>query len=47
MKGLPPAQTAAEATFQALQQKKLSKKINYAVLENLFSSSEKNPEPAQ
>ena len=37
---LPIAETAAEAAIQVLSQKKISKKINYAVLENLFEYDE-------
>lgn len=36
---LPPASSAAEATKQVLQSKRLSKKINYQALEELFTST--------
>lgn len=36
---LPPASTAAEATKQVLQSKRLSKKINYQALDELFTST--------
>ena len=35
---MSPAQTAAEATKRMLDSKRLSNKINYEVLDNLFNT---------
>lgn len=44
-KTLPAAETAADAAMQMLESKKLSDKINYSMLENLFNDDEPEAGP--